>query len=110
MSYYISLEAAITTACTFFCEQDPYLCEFKVSRTGEPCQFVSKVNDIPAADVMPVVHGEWLETEDSYADPPKQQTCMCSVCKKLSKRPLGDFCRWCGACMLKVEQEQEYEF
>lgn len=47
--------------------------------------------------------GEWIDTETSYADGTRQE-CRCSVCTRLSPRPLGDFCRWCGARM-----EAEYE-
>lgn len=45
-----------------------------------------------------VRHGRWIDTETSYADC-VQQKCQCSVCKRLSPRPLGDFCRWCGTDM-----------
>ena len=48
--------------------------------------------------------GEWLETETSYADGVRQK-CRCSVCSRLSPRPLGDFCRWCGADMRGEEDE-----
>lgn len=41
--------------------------------------------------------GKWIETETSYAD--GIQECQCSICKRLSPRPLGEFCRWCGATM-----------
>ena len=42
--------------------------------------------------------GRWIDTESSYADGVRQE-CRCSVCSRLSPRPLGDFCRWCGADM-----------
>ena len=51
-------------------------------------------------------YGEWLDTETSYADDGKQY-CKCSVCGKQSLRPLGDFCRWCGADMRGGEQDPE---
>lgn len=34
--------------------------------------------------------GEWLDTETSYADGVRQE-CRCSVCSRLSPRPLGIF-------------------
>lgn len=53
-------------------------------------------------DAAPTVEeretGEWLDNETSYSDT-MRQTCTCSVCGKRSLRPLGDFCRWCGADM-----------
>lgn len=43
-------------------------------------------------------HGKWIDNETSYVDN-VTQTCECSVCGRKSQRPLGDFCRWCGADM-----------
>lgn len=42
--------------------------------------------------------GRWIDNETSYADDARQ-TCTCSVCGRRSHRPLGRFCRWCGARM-----------
>lgn len=42
--------------------------------------------------------GRWIDTESSYADGVRQE-CRCSVCSRLSSRPLGDFCKWCGTDM-----------
>ena len=42
--------------------------------------------------------GEWLKTETSYAVGVRQY-CRCSQCGLQSLRPLGNFCRWCGADM-----------
>ena len=49
-------------------------------------------------------HGHWIENETSYADLPTKQTCNCSVCGRESARPLGDWCRWCGAKMDEVDE------
>lgn len=56
--------------------------------------------DLPSAERR----GQWIENETSYADPPTKQTCNCSICGKASTRPLGDWCRWCGAKMDEVKQ------
>lgn len=42
--------------------------------------------------------GRWIDNETSYVDDARQ-TCTCSVCGRRSHRPLGCFCRWCGARM-----------
>ena len=55
----------------------------------------------PTVDAVPVVHGHWIETEESYSDE-VMQSCICSNCKRRSIRPLGDYCRWCGALMDEV--------
>lgn len=57
------------------------------------------IDSIPTAE--PKV-GEWIENETTYADNARQ-TCECSVCGKRSPRPLGDYCRWCGAKMERSE-------
>ena len=49
-------------------------------------------------NAQPRMKGEWIDNETSYADGVRQ-SCNCSVCGKRSIRPLGDFCRWCGADM-----------
>ena len=55
------------------------------------------------ANGTPLPKGEWLDTETSYADGVRQY-CRCSVCGKQSVRPLGDFCRWCGARMVEPQE------
>lgn len=47
--------------------------------------------------------GKWLDNETSFSDD-VPQTCTCSVCRMRSRRPIGDFCKWCGADM-RGEQE-----
>ena len=64
---------------------------------GERAKDIIKA--IPTAE--PKV-GEWLENETSYVDNVRQ-TCDCSVCGRRSPRPLGDYCRWCGAKMERSE-------
>ena len=64
---------------------------------GERAKDIIKA--IPTAE--PKV-GEWLENETSYVDNVRQ-TCDCSVCGRRSPRPLGDYCRWCGAKMERNE-------
>lgn len=70
--------------------------------------FIGTIKDLvkqtPAEDVQEVRHGRWIENETAYADPPTKQTCNCSICGKASTRPLGDWCRWCGAKMDEVEE------
>lgn len=40
-------------------------------------------------------HGFWIESDYSFGN--KRQLAHCSVCGRPSPRPLGNFCRWCGA-------------
>ena len=50
-----------------------------------------EIGDIPAADVAPVVHGEW----EYYT-----HTMMaCSICKRHVPRHKSEYCPHCGAKM-----------
>ena len=42
-------------------------------------------------------HGFWIMSDYSYRK--RRQVCHCSVCGLASPRPIGEFCRWCGAHM-----------
>ena len=42
--------------------------------------------------------GKWVDLWDS-ADPDTSHSCRCSECKRKSLRPVGNFCKWCGADM-----------
>ena len=55
------------------------------------------INEAPAADVAPVVHGHWIICSDGYYP-------YCSVCKCEPKgREMTKFCGECGAKMDKEE-------
>lgn len=43
-------------------------------------------------------HGEWITIwrED---DPYTSSHGRCSVCNRISERPLGEYCKWCGSKM-----------
>lgn len=51
------------------------------------------IDEIPAADVRPVVRGEWWPAKDGYYG-----HVMCSVCHKIESH-ITDFCPNCGADM-----------
>ena len=57
-------------------------------------------------NAQPRMKGEWIDSETSYADGVRQ-SCNCSICGKRSIRPLGDFCRWCGADMRGEEDDEK---
>ena len=46
-------------------------------------------------------HGFWIISDYSYGK--RRQTCHCSVCGSANPRPIGEFCRWCGAHMDQEE-------
>ena len=55
--------------------------------------------DIKALTDM--TNGKWITIwrED---DPDTSTHARCSVCNRMSERPLGEYCKWCGA---KMSQE-----
>lgn len=54
---------------------------------------VDMLKDIPSAEKQ----GEWIDIwEDA-----RSAKAMCNNCKRESDRPLGNFCKWCGARMVK---------
>ena len=62
------------------------------------------LDNIPAADVAPVVHGRWQGTADGYADGELVYDMWeCSVCgfdaDGAEEKPCWDFCPNCGARM-----------
>lgn len=71
------------------------------------------VDDLPAADVEKVRHGEWVENpimSDSYS-----KSYYCNLCKRSVRIPngchlqnLAPYCR-CGAKMSGKDEEAEYE-
>lgn len=63
------------------------------------CMGKDRINQIPAADVRPVVRGEWLEPDDDYG------YLECSVCEESSPNDeRWNFCPNCGADMRKQKK------
>ena len=58
------------------------------------CEYDTKlIDEIPAADVTPVVHGRWIMHDDEFG-----LTCECSVCH-IETMGDGNYCPNCGCCM-----------
>lgn len=75
---YIRRKAAVDAVCGHWCDS---------SRT------IDAIRSIPAADVAPVVHGRWVNTD--YLD--GHTVGECSECHKI--RIVDNFCAACGAKM-----------
>lgn len=66
-----------------------------------------KINQIPAVDAAPVVHGRWVDEDFPYKDANANPrvTAICSVCGNVAHRMehgysiLSKFCPACGAKM-----------
>ena len=63
------------------------------------------INEIPTADVKPIIRGEWIEEiiKDAYGDIILYK---CSICGHLRPRR-EKFCNWCGAEMKNTEFPEE---
>lgn len=58
------------------------------------CEYDTKlIDEIPASDVAPVVHGRWIMHDDEFG-----LTCECSVCH-IETMGDGNYCPNCGAKM-----------
>ena len=60
------------------------------------CGFRNIIENVPAADVRENVRGKWIDIWDDFRISTK---CKCNRCNKESERPVGNFCKWCGADM-----------
>ena len=89
---YITREEAKMSHCS--------ACSWYGTCTDETmCEDVKAILAIPAADVKPVVHGEWIEL-GKYID---GYNWRCSVCKRESTMAIN-FCPNCGADMRKEKK------
>lgn len=94
---YIELEAALKANC--------YFCSAHLgddSPCVEKCADYTKFIEIPAADVQPRVKAFWIDVW-SELDPNTSSSAECSNCHRISERPVGLFCKWCGADMSAEE-------
>ena len=70
---------------------------------------VAIINQFPAADVVPVVHGEWVEARlNGMSLYPVGQK-MCSVCGQIMPsrwETMPPFCYGCGALMYGGEKHE----
>ena len=72
-----------------------------------PVHFLDIVDDMPAADVVPVVHGHWEEKEvfATKGNVDELQSAYCSVCRRYHTTPYLYYftnylyCPLCGARM-----------
>jgi hypothetical protein len=70
-------------------------------------EIVADIEDIPAADVRPVVHGHWIGTKEAeeMGDIMKEFTCsVCGCCEwDCTESESFNFCPNCGADMRELQ-------
>lgn len=100
MNDYIIRNAAVEKAMEY-CPDDDGSC----SKAGTDLrELLDELEDIPAADVKPVVRGKWDGTADGYADGNLVYDIWeCSCCgydaDGAEEKPTWNFCPNCGADM-----------
>jgi len=72
--------------------------DYSVSYQGFMTEAAFRINAVPAADVVPVRHGHWLEKTDRYCGFETTDV-KCSVCHKISEFGKFAYCPECGAKM-----------
>ena len=91
---YISREAAIKEFCDDCMDRE--WCKSK----GESCSRIKNINSVPAADVRPVKHGEWIV--DGHGDYQLIECDQCHAQMWNHQKELPNYCYECGADMRKV--------
>lgn len=83
--------------CLMLC---PYKDEKDETYSGF-CEQVLKQDALTLLKEQEAKVGEWITIwrED---DPDTSSSARCSICNRISERPLGLYCKWCGA---KMSQE-----
>lgn len=104
MSDYISREALIGNVEKHYCAS----CKETGGDLGGDCVISSvleKVRGIPAADVEPVRHGEWIEDHDYLKCP----ECGVMVMRDFTFFDIGDwnYCPNCGAKMCLEDETND---
>lgn len=78
----------------------------QISLYGAVADFISLACDVPAADVVPVVHGRWIRFKET--DPETGYIHMkCSACSAYWSDPShADHFRYCPNCGAKMDGEE----
>lgn len=106
MAEYIEREAAIDAVTAVYARTAGYKTRERIWEAREAIQKLS------AADVAPVVHGEWLRADDDWHG---LTTIQCSICgeewcfETIDDVSLLNYkhCPNCGADMREVDHEQK---
>lgn len=104
MAEYIKRAAAVDAV------SDAYYDTPDVNLSAE--KFEAAINGIPAADVAPVVHGQWIGIDSSFWKPTHssdipvfRKTYRCSECGRRTAIA-ENYCPNCGAKMEKEEADE----
>ena len=92
MAEYIEREKALVVLCEY-CPCDP-------DCNKEKCYEYMRIREMPAADVVEVRHGKWVDNGDRDSNGvPKPFAISCSVCGSSAGTSWMRYCPNCGAKM-----------
>ena len=98
MGFYINIDEQIPTRCL----QCPmYLNMYECIWIGRD-QF-DKNGKMIKCPLKSNKKGQWIAIYDIY-NPNISTTGKCSQCGQISQRPLGNFCKWCGAANQEIKE------
>ena len=90
MAEYIERKTTLDSICTDNCER-------AYEGVCNNCRIVQLIEDIPAADVAPVVHGRW----DNWGGEPLWQ--QCSACHYRIQYSYSKDCNYCPNCGARMQ-------
>ena len=91
-----------------YIDRVPILQQLEKTKINAQTAFINSILEgllkkAPTADVVEVVHGEWIPIviQESYFDPPYCDTCKCSICgyEIDVSETIYNYCPNCGARM-----------
>lgn len=93
MAEYFEREALLTAICDD-------MCGLKYTGVCENCKVIALIANAPSVDVVPVVHGRWIERRAPHAM--GGNSAKCSACNK-SVQYLGNPVNYCPNCGAKMD-------
>ena len=79
----------------------------KLMQDGCSAKNLQSISDMPAADVVPVRHGHWIEQEDGNLD----TYYTCSSCKEdfdlIAGTPCENLYNYCPNCGAKMDEKED---
>ena len=100
---YIEREALLKAMC-------PDLCNIEYNSGCVECAEIQMIRAFPAADVAPVVHGQWMKTEEPLGW--QEVDCIeCSACHEswIADEDYGlefaDYWKYCPNCGARMDGE-----
>lgn len=86
------------------------VCEILADKCDDKRAFEQAIwiaKDVPTIEAMPVVHGEWRRTGQSFINPNKFRNYCCSECGYEAEKIKYNYCPNCGALLDGERKDDE---